>query len=756
MDKTEIGQGSLRLTLDSALLERQAASLETRLRGVFDDMGRDLSARFPARTAPVSRVLADWERQAARLGDRFSRLGETMGGALAIAMTPAAETMNGLMDTALRTADTLRSFVFSLLGRKTSDAAADTAESITAVGGSAGSAGRQISAAASQVRRSLMAFDQINRLTADTASGAGRSSGSGRNGLSEAAERTEELLRGNIFGEYLRSLLDEKRFYEAGAALAAKAGQLIDGLDDALNASGFREKLRGRLGAVTDTVNGVLDGLTFTEADRQSVAGRIGDFLGDAVGLALESAHLVLTGLHWDNLGRCVAQCVNGALASLREQPIDLGTVLSDWLNAGLASADGFFRELDWAGLGDTISRNINSWFENVDWELAGTALHDGITGLRETVLSAIAGMDIRWSDILSAFGRGLLGEDHPGLSKLLFGESGLTVEVGGVTDVIPRKKKLLSGFTAGLGAWLESFAGQDRGKRLDFTASLEAWTDALPDKTLDFRARLREFTDAMSGKSVDFSARLTSWKDALAGKVTDFTARLSSWTDALRSKSVDFRAVFSSWSRSSQWLSGGDAWNAIAMKAKFTSWTNALPSVPKIEAQAIIKNAVTGKAEGGVLAGGVWRPVTAYAAGGSPSGGQLFVAREAGPELVGTLGGHTAVMNNDQIVASVSAGVARAVSGIRFYSQDAATPHLAVIDAGVSRSEKHLASIESRLAGGASGSGRETLEVLRQILQAVTTMDRDVYLDGVSVKDRVVELINRGTQATGVCEIMV
>ena len=39
-----------------------------------------------------------------------------------------------------------------------------------------------------------------------------------------------------------------------------------------------------------------------------------------------------------------------------------------------------------------------------------------------------------------------------------------------------------------------------------------------------------------------------------------------------------------------------------------------------------------------------------------------MFIAREAGPELVGTLGGHTAVMNNDQIVASVSAGVYQAV----------------------------------------------------------------------------------------------
>lgn len=74
------------------------------------------------------------------------------------------------------------------------------------------------------------------------------------------------------------------------------------------------------------------------------------------------------------------------------------------------------------------------------------------------------------------------------------------------------------------------------------------------------------------------------------------------------------------------------------------------------------------GKAKGGLFSGGQWHGITSYASGGYPgNGGQLFIAREAGPELVGTLNGHTAVMNNDQIVASVAAGVADAISGIRF-----------------------------------------------------------------------------------------
>ena len=73
-------------------------------------------------------------------------------------------------------------------------------------------------------------------------------------------------------------------------------------------------------------------------------------------------------------------------------------------------------------------------------------------------------------------------------------------------------------------------------------------------------------------------------------------------------------------------------------------------------------------KAQGGVFSGGSWHNITKYANGGLPNMGQMFVAREAGPELVGTIGGHTAVMNNNQIVASVSDGVFNALNPVLTY----------------------------------------------------------------------------------------
>lgn len=112
-------------------------------------------------------------------------------------------------------------------------------------------------------------------------------------------------------------------------------------------------------------------------------------------------------------------------------------------------------------------------------------------------------------------------------------------------------------------------------------------------------------------------------------------------------------------------------------------------------------------KAGGGLFKNGSWKPITAFAGGGLPGMGQMFVAREAGPELVGTIGGHTAVMNNDQIVSSVAAGVASAVAGVM-----------------------------SQFSGNSS-------------------QELHVYVGGKEITDYVIKDVNQRTIATGACPIM-
>ena len=52
-------------------------------------------------------------------------------------------------------------------------------------------------------------------------------------------------------------------------------------------------------------------------------------------------------------------------------------------------------------------------------------------------------------------------------------------------------------------------------------------------------------------------------------------------------------------------------------------------------------------------------RTITAYAEGGFPDRGEMFVANENGAEYIGAIGNRTAVANNDQIVKGITYGVA-------------------------------------------------------------------------------------------------
>jgi hypothetical protein len=104
-----------------------------------------------------------------------------------------------------------------------------------------------------------------------------------------------------------------------------------------------------------------------------------------------------------------------------------------------------------------------------------------------------------------------------------------------------------------------------------------------------------------------------------------------------------------------------------VGVQLAKSGWTSVQSWIGDLTARLNIKLptvSVTWRSSGGVNSVSIPKfSVQYYAAGGFPMEGQMFVAREAGPELVGTIGGRTAVANNDQIVESVSQGVYRAFS---------------------------------------------------------------------------------------------
>ncbi len=90
------------------------------------------------------------------------------------------------------------------------------------------------------------------------------------------------------------------------------------------------------------------------------------------------------------------------------------------------------------------------------------------------------------------------------------------------------------------------------------------------------------------------------------------------------------------------------------------------------------------------------------YADGGYPMQGEMFIAREAGAELVGNIGGRTGVMNNDQIIESVSQGVYEAVSQAM---SDTSSNNATVINLDGKRVSERL-DVASRTRGNTYGMG--------------------------------------------------
>jgi len=68
----------------------------------------------------------------------------------------------------------------------------------------------------------------------------------------------------------------------------------------------------------------------------------------------------------------------------------------------------------------------------------------------------------------------------------------------------------------------------------------------------------------------------------------------------------------------------------------------------------------------GGIINNGFVRKLPHYAGGTTDAHGTLFVAGEAGPEILGHIGGRTEILNQSQLAATMFAAVRSAMTGVK------------------------------------------------------------------------------------------
>jgi hypothetical protein len=191
-----------------------------------------------------------------------------------------------------------------------------------------------------------------------------------------------------------------------------------------------------------------------------------------------------------------------------------------------------------------------------------------------------------------------------------------------------------------------------------------KAWSD-IKTKTSTLTSNVKESKDSLrekvskswsniKTKTSTLTAKVKEAKDSLRTKISTSWTNIKTKTSTLTAKAVEngktkLATIKSYWSS----IGNKTAELSLTVKDKVTSivrnvctkivntlnkFITAINKLPGVDVSLI--------------------PAPTFAQGGFPTTGQMFVAREAGPELVGTIGGRTAVANNDQIVAGITAGV--------------------------------------------------------------------------------------------------
>lgn len=521
----------------------------------------------------------------------------------------------------------------------------------------------------------LASFDELHVMNDPNKHNGGRGGGAG-GGLDPSSMFEQAEFDGPVadFASRIKELFANKDWKGLGIFIGESINQGINAID---------WKGMGRtVGKGIDAVFTV--SYNFMKTVRwDTIGSKVGEFLNES-----------MYQIDWDQVGRTIAQ----GFLLIPQMIIGLITTL-DWsaIVANIASAvTGFLNEIsdvldsyDWSAIGNQLGTEFGEMLKEVDWlELGKSALRLFVTALEAAIdfggglLSGAGeelfgdifkGMKKKWEEVKQWFQNtfGWIGD----LIASIFGKSKDTIEstTRSATDI-------------GKGNFSELRDG--------ITTNSNEISNTVSDR---FR---RTNTSVTSNTGLMSSSATRNFNDM--GIVTDRS--MSSIRNAVEtnmSKSYghadkNFVSMNATASTNLYGMRSKADTNLSAVESKFNSTRLTFPSItfPHIPLPHFSisgsANPLTWLQQGLPKVNIDW-----YAQGGFPDMGQMFVAREAGPELVGNIGNRNAVVNNMQIIEGIKQGVSEAMRGVQGGGDSHITINLdgkVVYDNVVQRNNEHVA----------------------------------------------------------------
>lgn len=682
--------GGLKNILKYAFGIRSLFALVNKLRSALVDGFKNLAQYSGETNNSISMLMSS-----------LTQLKNAFAAAFAPILNVIAPILNTLIQKIISVVNTFGQLTSALTGKttyiKAKKVQQDYAKSLNSNANSAKNAKK----ANEELKRTILSFDQINKMDDNSGSDSNSGIADTSGGLSPSDMFETESIPSKIKGiaDMIKQAWKNADFTEIGAMVGNK-------LNAALNSIPW-DKIKNTCNKIAKSVATFLNGFLET-VDWKLV----GNTLAQGINTAFGMANTFAENFHWDSLGKAIGNGINGALGGLdwnliQETVRNIATGITDTLNSFIQTTDwalvgqsfgngintilDFFHtainNFDWVGAGTALADFVNNAVNTIDFVNLGQTISDGIKGVFDFGIAAIEGIDwwtigekvrdglaaIDWNGIadgffeligaafggLSAFFGGLLSDAVSGAQKYFqkkIEECGGNVVKGifkGIKDAIVGIAEwikdhiftpFMKGFRAAFGIHSPSTVMAEQGGYIidgllkgvkDNISKFLNYIKEIPGKVLKAIGNIK---NKVLQKGSDIVSGL---KDGFTEKVSTFTSVLGTLPETIRNAIPNLFDVGSSIIQN---FANGFSSVHIPMPHIGWDWTggsirigNFSFSLPRFNLQ--------------------W-----YAKGGFPEMGQLFIANEAGPEMVGKMGSRNAVANNNQIVDGIKNGVFEAV----------------------------------------------------------------------------------------------
>nr|DAP78960.1 MAG TPA: minor tail protein [Bacteriophage sp.] len=319
---------------------------------------------------------------------------------------------------------------------------------------------------AKKLQRTLLGFDEINKLNDNSDTSGSSGTGAGNSGISSGGTGGIDLSGAiasaladyeSIWNKALENSQNKAQEYaDKIAATFNKMWRMIKSGDF----EGLGEYIAGGVDYVFKKINSVFNwdklgpGITkFVDGYTRTINSLvdnidwdgIGKTLGDGLNVITNTVYRYLTGIDWVNIGAAIATGLNGMIEAI-DWDI-LGRTIGAWIMKIPKIVYGFVTTLDWSSLGTGIGNAINGALMEFD----GKTIAGAINGIVNGILTALSALirTVDWSEVVKAIGDVLGNLDWGALAKvgLAIGVAKLAKSLSGLlvkalNDVIGDKIK--------------------------------------------------------------------------------------------------------------------------------------------------------------------------------------------------------------------------------------------------------------------------------------------------------------------------